>query len=159
MDLMWPFSSLQKDLNTLPPISFEGHTWSVARATYDNSPVIVRFNSSAKQWIGHKALAIRLGFAIPLNAPNDGGLPNPEENQQLNDVEDAILREVDVNAKGIYAFVVTTGTMKEFVFYITENVDIAAIHKAIQHAVSTHEVQCMAVKDPGWDAYKKITGG
>ncbi len=155
---MWPFSRRQKDLNTLPPISSEAHTWSVAKTSYEESPLIVRFNSSAKEWVGHKALAIKIGFAVPLNAPNDGGLPNPEENQQLNDIEDLILREIEAHAKGIHALVLTTGTTKEFVFYITNNVDIAAIHNAVRSAVSTHEVQCMAVTDPRWDAYTQFAG-
>ena len=87
---MWPFNRRQKDLNTLPPISSEAHAWSVAKATYDESPLIVRFNSSAKEWVGHKALAIKLGFAVPLNTPNDGGLPDPAENEQLDNIEDII---------------------------------------------------------------------
>src|SRR5687768_12331917 len=73
-DSMWPFSRRQTDLSAVPPISSEAHIWSVAKATYDESPLIVRFNSGAKEWVGHKALPIKLGFAVPLNAPNDGGV-------------------------------------------------------------------------------------
>jgi len=76
----------------------------------------------------------------------------------LNDIEVTILREVEAKAMGIHALVLTTGTMKEFVFYITDNVDVGSIHKAIQSAVSTHEIQCIAVKDPDWDAYKQFSG-
>jgi hypothetical protein len=47
----------------------------------------------------------------------------------------------------------TTGVMKEFVFYIPRDIDIKAIHESIQAAVSTHEVQCMAVMEPKWDSY------
>ena len=101
---------------------------------------------------------IRLGFAIPLNRPNDGGLPDPAENEELNEVEDIIRREVEAKATGMHVLVLTTGVMREFVFYITDNVDIAAIHNAIRSAVSTHEVQCMAVTDPGWDAYTQFAG-
>jgi hypothetical protein len=130
----------------------------MAKGSYDNAPLLVRYNTTAKEWVGHKQLGIKLGFAIPLNAPNVGGMPSPEENLQLNDVEDAIVRAVEVKAKGIFAMVLTTGTMKEFVFYIPENVDIESIHKAIQSAVSTHEVQCSAVRDPNWDAYIQFAG-
>jgi hypothetical protein len=154
--MMWPFSRRQKDLNALPALSSDDHQWSIAEGNYVGSPLIVRINTSAKEWIGHKSLSIKLGFAVPLNSPNDGGLPNPEENQQLNGVEDVILREVEARAKGIHALVLTTGTMREFVFYITSDVDIGAMHKAIQKCVSSHEVQCMAVKDPTWKAYNEF---
>ena len=149
---MWPFTR-RRDLSTLPRISSEDHRWGVAEGAYDGAPLIVRFNSSAKEWLGHKALAIKLGFAVPLNAPNEGGLPDPDENPQLNDVEDVIVREVEAGATGILALVLTTGTMREFVFYITAGADIGAIHAAIQEGVSTHEVQCIGITDPKWDTY------
>jgi hypothetical protein len=153
---MWPFSRREKDLNALPTISSDEHRWSIATADYDDSPLLVRINSSAKKWLGHKSLGIKLGFAVPLNSPNEGGMPDPEENQQLNDVEDVILREVEARATGILVLVLTTGTMREFVFYITDDADIATIHEVIQKSVSSHEVQCMAVKDPTWEAFKEF---
>jgi hypothetical protein len=115
--------------------------------------LIVRFNASAKDWTGHKELQVKLGFAIPLNNPHPGGLPDPEENQQLNDIEDIVRREVQAKTIGIHVLVLTTGTMREFVFYVAAGADIAAIHQAAQHAVGTHEVQCQAIMDPDWDAY------
>jgi hypothetical protein len=153
---MWPFSRRQKNLASLPPILSDAHTWGMAEADSNGSPLLIRFNSSAQDWVGHTALGIRLGFAVPLNAPNEGGMPGGDENRQLNDIEDVILREVDARAKGIPAFVLTNGIMKEFVFYITADTDIAALHEAIRNSVSTHEVQCMAVKDPDWGAYREF---
>jgi hypothetical protein len=125
---------------------------------YDGSPLIVRLNDSAKRWLAHKSLGIKLGFAVPLNEPNEGGMPNPEENEQLNEVEDVVLEEVSAKAQGLYVLVLTTGTMREFVFYIAADADIGAIHEAIVERVSTHEVQCMAVEEPNWDSFKQFSG-
>jgi hypothetical protein len=155
---MWPFSRRPKDLSALPTITSDSHTWAIAEANYDQSPLLVRINTSAKEWSGHSSLTIKVGFAVPLNSPNEGGMPDPEENHQLNDVEDAIIREVEAKAKGILVLVLTTGTMREFVFYVTEDADIGAIHKAIQNSVVSHEVQCMAVKDPKWETYNQFGG-
>jgi hypothetical protein len=47
----------------------------------------------------------------------------------------------------------TTGVMREFVFYIAPDADIAAIHQAVRSRVSSHDVQCMAVTEPAWEAY------
>jgi hypothetical protein len=77
---------------------------------------------------------------------------------QLLEVEDVIIEEVGAKAQGIYVLVLTTGTMREFVFYIAGNADIGAIHEVIVDRVETHEVQCMAVEDPKWDAYKQFSG-
>ena len=156
---MWPFKRKQLDIETLPPLSSEDSQWAVAEAAYDSSPLIIRFNESAGEWKGHPELPIKLGFAIPLNSPNEGGLPDPDENLQLNDVEDVLVREIEARSRGIQTLALTTGTMKEFVFYVPQGVDIKAIHEAVQAAVSTHEVQCMAVMEPKWDTYEQFTAG
>jgi hypothetical protein len=154
---MWPFSPKPKDLSTLPAISDASHHWGIAKAGNDGSPLLIRFNKSAEEWVGHSGLPIKLGFAIPLNSPNENGLPDPDENRQLNDVEDVILREVEAETKGIHVLALTDGTMKEFVFYIPRGADIKKIHEKIQESVSTHDVQCMALEEPKWDSYRQFT--
>ena len=151
---MWAFSRKMRDISSLPAMSDEGRPWGVTQGVFDGSPLIVRYNESAEDWIAHPELPIKLGFAVPLNAPQENGLPDPAENEQLNDIEDVIVREVAERTVGLHALVLTTGTMKEFVFYIPEGADIKTIHETIQQMVSTHEVQCMAVKEPKWDSYK-----
>lgn len=153
---MPPASGSQKDLSTLPPIFTDDHEWALGRTSYDGAPLIVRFNTSAGEWVGHKELSIKLGFAVPLNSPNEGGLPNPDEGEQLNAIEDVIVQECDTRAKGIYVLALTTGIMREFIFYIAAGADFGAIHDAITGAVTTHEVQCMAVKDHAWNAYTQF---
>jgi hypothetical protein len=152
---MWPFSRKQKDIGNLPPIIDPSHTWGVAQGKCGRSPLIVRFSNSAKEWCSHPDLPIKLGFAIPLNSPTEGGLPDPAENEELDhEIEDIIRGEVAARTKGLHALVLTTGTMKEFVFYIPREVDIKTLHEAIQAAVVTHQVQCMAVNEPNWDSYR-----
>jgi hypothetical protein len=147
------FSRKEKDLGTLPPLSADG-AWGVAQGEHDGGPLLVRYNEAARQWLGHRGLPIKLGFAIPLRTPQPGGLPTPDENAQLGDVEDLILREVESATIGVQAFIVTTGEMKELVFYIPTGVDIRALHERVMAAVTSHEVQCMAVEEPSWDSYK-----
>jgi hypothetical protein len=153
---MWPFSRRKQDIACLPKI---GQEWAVARADYAGAPLIVRYNQTARNWISHPDLPIKLGFAIPLNNPNEHGLPDPDENSQIDAIEDLICGEVSTKATGIQALVLTTGKMKECIFYINPSADIADMHASIQQQVSTHKVQCMAVKEPGWDTYKEFTKG
>jgi hypothetical protein len=70
---MWPFKRKQLDISTLPKLSDDSHIWGVAQADVDSSPLIIRYNESARSWVGHTQLPIKLGFAIPLNSPNEGG--------------------------------------------------------------------------------------
>ena len=150
---MWPFKRKQIDIATLPPLSNDRHSWGVAESGFDSSPLIIRYNETAREWIGHSELPVKLGIAIPLNAPDEGGLPSPDENEQLNEIEDIVVREIGARTHGLQALALTTGVMKEFVFYIPRDVDIKTIHESIQASVTTHEVQCMAEMEPKWDSY------
>lgn len=147
---------MTKDLNTLPKISDPSNRWALAEAEYRGSPLFIRVNTSAQDWVGHAELPIKLGFAVPLTLPSIKGFPDPDENEDLHAVEDLIIREVEAATIGIHALVLTTGQMKEFVFYIPEGVDIESLHQSIRDSVSTHDVQCVAVRDPNWDSYRQF---
>ena len=149
----WLFSKKLGDLE-IPPV--EDQLWSVAQGEHGGAPLLLRFNASAKSLAGHSKLPIKLGFAIPLNQPNEGGLPNPEENQELAAIEDLIEKRVLEVAVGIHAMTLTNGIMKELVFYIVPGVDIAGLHQELREAVRSHEVQCMAVQEPKWDSFRSM---
>lgn len=108
MPPMWPFSKTPRDIKLLPGMSDDTQTWGVAQANYEGSPLLIRYNEAAKDWAGHAGLPIKLGFAVPLNSPNEGGLPDPAENEQLEAIEDLILREVEARTTGLHALVLTT---------------------------------------------------
>lgn len=154
--MMWPFKRKQLDISKLPKLSDDSQSWGVAEALVDSSPLIIRYNESAAAWLGHSELPIRLGFAIPLNSPNEGGLPDPEENLELNDIEDIVVREIELRTRALQVLALTNGVMKEFVFYVPKATDIKTIHETIQAAVTSHEVQCIAIHDPKWDTYRQF---
>jgi hypothetical protein len=154
---MWPFSKKAKDIAQLPPISSDAMQWRVGETEYGGGPLLIRVNSTAKDWAGHPALPIKLGFAVPLNRPNEGGLPDLDENDQLDAIEDIVRQAVEARTKGVHALVLTTGMMKEFVFYVPRETDFQGLHQAIQAAVPTHDVQCMAEHEPKWDTYEQFS--
>ena len=90
---IWPFRRKHPDLSELPSLSQAG-SWGVAEDVSGGSPLIVRYNQAAPNWSGHPELPIKMGFAIPLKSPNEGGLPDPDENASFNEIEDVIVREI-----------------------------------------------------------------
>jgi hypothetical protein len=148
---VWPFTKKSRKLD-LP--AADQQRWGVGQAEDDGAPLMVRFNQTAGEWAGHADLPIRLGFAVPLNHPNEGGLPNPAENAELFAVEDVICRHVSAKALGLHALTLTTGVMKEWVFYVAPGADIARLHEEIRSQVASHDVQCLAVEDQRWDSYR-----
>jgi hypothetical protein len=112
---------------------------------------------TAGEWVGHADLPVKLGFAIPLNHPNQEGLPDPEENAALAAIEDLISREVSSQTRGIHVLTLTMGMMKEFVFYIARGADIAKLHESIRNQVPSHDVQCEAIEETTWESYRAFT--
>ena len=83
---MWPFKKNQSIDNLNPNTD----KWSVLQGSADDGPMLIRINTSAQNWAQHPLLNIRVGFAVPLNQPNPGGLPDASENLVLNQLEDVI---------------------------------------------------------------------
>ncbi len=150
---MWPFSRKPLDVAKLPSIDSDRYQWQVALIESDDGPLIIRKNTTAKKWAKHPALPIKLGFAIPLNSPNEGGLPDPVENERLDEIEDFIVKTLAVDAIGLQVLTITNGVMKEFIFYITDGLDIGSIHNRLQEQCTTHEVQCIAQRETDWETY------
>ena len=79
---MWPFSKKIRKLE--PPIDDE-QRWSVALGRTREGPVLVRFNETAGEWVAHPDLPIKLGFAVPLNRPNEGAAGSSRERRAAGD--------------------------------------------------------------------------
>jgi len=150
---MWPF---KKHLS-LDDLNDDNDMWSVLQGTTENGPMLVRMNTSAKRWAKHPSLAIRVGFAIPLNHPNSNGFPAADENAALNEIETRILDDLRASGPAVHVLTITTGTFKEFVFYIQNGDSLKTIHEKLIADTPSHEVQCMAVHDPEWDVYASFS--
>src|SRR5215470_9158937 len=83
--------------------------WGIARTENNGGLLLVRFNQTAGEWVGHTDLSIKLGFAVPLNRPNEGGLPDAAENAELQAIETVICRNVSAMTLGFHALTLTTG--------------------------------------------------
>jgi hypothetical protein len=147
---MWPFGN---KYGPLAELNAKDDRWSVIHARLDDDEILLRINDTAKKWVGHPEMNLKLGFAIPLNQPRPGDLATAEENKVLQEIEDLIYDTVAKRCTGMPVLVITDGRMKEFVFYIVPGPDLKQIHLGIQDLVKTHEVQCIGVIEKKWDSY------
>ncbi|NHZ64640.1 DUF695 domain-containing protein [Massilia genomosp. 1] len=134
-------------------------SWTLAEGSHGDGPMLVRINNSARRWAGHPELGIRVGFAIALNHPNPGGLPDAEENRIISELEDRIRERLQAGGPVVHALAITTGTFKEFVFYLKNGECIGPVHEQLRAEVSSHQIQCMAYLDPQWDVYASFATG
>jgi len=56
--------------------------------------------------------------------------------------------------RAAFVGVFTTSSMREHIFYSPSSDWVEAFHHELMAAVSSHEVQCGAVRDPEWNVYR-----
>jgi hypothetical protein len=149
---MWPF---KRDL-PIDALNADDEMWSVMEASTGNDLMLVRVNTTARRWIKHPALGVRVGFAIPLNHPDSHGEAASLENFALNQMEDKILSYLKSSGPAIHVLTITTATFKEFVFYTQNGDSLGTIHERIKTETPSHDVQYMAAHDPKWTVYSSF---
>ncbi len=128
----------------------------MAQGEIDGEPILVRSNQALKPFIGKTDFVVKVGIAMAVNTKNtETGLPGPEENEQLSIIEDLALEILPKYADGFQALAITTGDMKEFIFYVKETADIEGFHKEMMSKVNTHEVTCKGCIEKKWETFKE----
>ncbi|WP_020470636.1 DUF695 domain-containing protein [Zavarzinella formosa] len=146
---MWPFGKKKH----LPLSSFSDDNWAILRGESEGAPMFIRRHTGAAPFKGHPELSFRLGIAIPLLRPSPEGLPEPDEIEELDQIEDALRGALTPSRRGVLVLAITTNGMREFVFYIRSEADAAGAVKAAEAAAGDHEVQHYVASDPTWDVY------
>jgi hypothetical protein len=126
--------------------------WSVSHGVRSGKPLVARFNKGLKQAAGHPSFPIQIGVAVPLKSPNDQGMPTNEEAEQLNAIEDELMRLA--GGRAIIAGVITTSGMREFVLYTSDGAWIPQFDQDLKAAIPHHDLQVMAQRDENWNTYR-----
>ena len=134
---------------------FDDGQWHLGQGEYEGDPIMVRINAALKPFAGQTDHTLKIGFAIPLNQPNPGGMPDPEENDQIGAYEDRITEVLQLKGSAVQALAITMGTFKEFVFYALPDMDVQAVHEQLMDEIESHEVQCIARIEEDWATYKE----
>jgi hypothetical protein len=123
----------------------------------DGKPMFLRRNDSAAQLAGHPDYKHRVGIALPLRAANEHGLPSNDEINALNLFEDSLNSRLEANERSIHVLAITTGGMREFVYYTRDPEGTKTIIESVRKETTSHEVQSYIAEDPQWQLYKQFT--
>jgi hypothetical protein len=139
-----------------PPFPSEA-SWTVNEGQLNGRPIFVRRNESAKAFAGHRDYRFRVGVAVPLRNPNGNGLPTDDEMNQLNSIEDALTQALEANQDSLHVLAITTGGMREFVYYTRNPQGARSTIECAQAVASSHEIQNYIEEDPHWKVYKQFS--
>jgi hypothetical protein len=122
----------------------------------DGAPLFFRRNDNARELAGHPDFIFRMGIALPLNLPNEHGFPSNEEMEQLNIIEDLLAARLEANQLALYVLAITTGGMREYVFYTRNAKTANEFLEEVRKEVVSHELQSYVEEDQNWEVYKQF---
>jgi hypothetical protein len=150
---MWPFKRTYPDKQSLVLID----SWSVSQGRRGANPMIVRLNRGVAAAVGHPAFTHQVGVAVPLHAPDAHGFPAADEAAQLDAIEDLLVSRLTIDRQCIQAATISTGGMREFVFYSSAPPETHEALQALAREVATHQLQHIIQPDPSWRTYRRFS--
>ena len=149
---MWPFTKRSGTSDKLP---IDG-PWSVSHGDYQEKPIITRVNAGYENGGALSGYEHQVGIAVPFNAPEFNGLPSVEEDTVLGAVEDSICEMLEEDAESLIVASITTGGMREFVFYTKAPEEVKKRFEQLQEIVCSHKIQLMIKEDKEWYLYSQL---
>jgi hypothetical protein len=149
---MWPFKTKHPEI----PEAGVDQSWTVFQGEFDGKPLIARANVALKPFVGHPKYSHQVGVAVPFRTPDENGFPQSEEAAELMDIEDKICSELEVANQSLFAVVITTGGMREFVFYTSDPKGVEVKLKNLRETIHGHTIQGMIRPDHDWDVYREF---
>lgn len=125
-------------------------------AQTDEGPMIIRMNRGYEAVMGHPDYGYQIGIAVPLNQPNEHGLNEAEEGQELGAIEDALCNALESDKLALFVFSQTSSGVKEWVFYTGDPEAAVARIAGLRQQLTTHDVQVMVQDDPEWETYRNF---
>ncbi len=133
--------------------------WSIAQGVIDDKPVFIRYCGGLNTNINKFKYPFQIGIAAPLLNPTMDGLTNNEEAKQLWQIEDELISSLTEKYEIIPVLFITTGGMREFVFYVSEwkPEEIEVTIKEVERKTNHHKLQFIMQEDREWKTYEFFT--
>ena len=149
---MWPFNKKTRAPDRLP---IDG-PWSIGQGEHNGKILIVRSNTGYKEFGSVPGYDHQVGIAVPLRAAEPSGLPSPDEDAQLGQVEESICASLELEAESLFVAVITTSGMREFVFYTRAPEQVKQRFEQLQSIITSHDIQLMIQPDKEWNVYASL---
>ena len=131
----------------------EERGWIVKTGTKAGKKLFVRKNNGAGTVANRKTFNYRLGFAFPLNSPNQNGDPSQGELAELNKIEDLLVERLEKHENALQVLAIRGPGFQEYVFYVKEEFAKNWSEKETLASIKSHKVQSYREKDADWTVY------
>ena len=149
-DFLFGRKSRTKSLSEIPDL------WKVATGENNKKPMVVKKNGGCELLVGNKNFSTVCGISFKLLKPNAHGLPDIENEPELDQLEDAIFETFQSDLTAIVPIVISTSGFKEFVIY-TKNVgNFTPRFQQLKAQFPNYIMTSYHKPDPNWNVYKSF---
>ena len=138
------------------PDSVPPGPWAVVQGSNQGKVVLARVHKGLGTLVGSAAYPFRVGVATRVRATAANGIPTPEENTTLQEVEDRLRLALEAEREAILVVALTTGGVKEWVLYTSDPDATKRRMGAFGPTVNTHQLQMVIREDRNWDVYRQL---
>lgn len=132
------------------------NAWTVHNGIYNDTQIILRLNEAIENYACHPDFSYHAAIAIPFLKPDKNGFPLELEDNILGSIEDTLVFTLEQNNKSILVAVVTTGGMREFVFYTSSENEFTSTINIIRSNLDSHELQLFTQEDKDWKTLESL---
>ena len=140
------------------PDSFPPGPWAVVQGSNQGKLLLARVHKGLGILVGSAAYPFRVGVATRVRATAANGMPTPEENTTLQEVEDRLRLALEAEREAILVVALTTSGVKEWVLYTSGPEATKRRVGAFGPTVQTHQLQMVIGEDKNWDVYRQLAG-
>lgn len=131
-------------------------SWSVSTGENNGQPMFVRKNNACDKIAGNKNYSTNCGIAFKLLSPNADGLPDIENEPELNNLEDDIFDIFESDLNSIVPIVITTSGFREFVIYTKNLAEFNIRLEKLKQKYPKYELTTYNKSDQNWNTYKSF---
>jgi hypothetical protein len=131
-------------------------SWTVCEGKYNGKPLIARVNIGLQPLVADSRYQHRIGVAVPFKSPEADGFPSGEESWKISEIEDLLAGELELHHESLFAVVITTNGMREFVFYTSDPQAAERKLTALAERIDSYQVQRLIEPDTDWSVYRQF---
>ncbi len=140
------------------PDSLPAGSWGVVQGSNQGNLLLARVRKGLGAIVGHAAYPFRVGVATRVRATAANGMPTPEENATLQELEDRLSRALEVDREALLVVALTTNGVKEWVLYSSDPDATKRRMQDFAPTVGTHKLQMVVGQDKDWAVYRQFAG-
>jgi Family of unknown function (DUF695) len=130
--------------------------WVVTKHQIDGRLAAVRTNTALPALATKKEFGFSIRFIVPFNTHNDRPFPERLDREGFEKIEEAIENRLVETNVGVFATIVTTNNIREFLLYIGDAAQAQAIAEKLVADIDHHKISFRLESDPDWEAWSKF---